>query len=42
VIGLEGLHLATDETSAEQGSLITSSGKSVHLDSGIKLLLITQ
>ena len=42
VFGLEGLHLATDETSAEKGSLITTSGKSVHLESGIKLLLLTQ
>jgi hypothetical protein len=42
VLGLEGLHLSTDATSAREGSLITSSGKSVHLDSGIKMLLVSE
>jgi hypothetical protein len=41
VIGLPGLHLATDETSAEKGSLITTSEKSVRLESGVKLLLLS-
>jgi hypothetical protein len=42
VWGLEGLHLSTDATSATEGSLITSSGKSVHLDSGIRMLLVSE
>jgi hypothetical protein len=42
VFGLEGLHLSTDATSATKGSLITSSGKSVHLDSGIRMLLVSE
>ena len=42
VLGLEGLHLSTDATSATEGSLVTSSGKSVHLDSGIRMLLVSE
>jgi hypothetical protein len=42
VFGLEGLRLSTDATSAREGSLITSSGKSVHLDSGIRMLLVSE
>jgi hypothetical protein len=42
VIGLDGVHLATDETSFEKGSLITASGKSLRLDAGVRLLLISQ
>jgi hypothetical protein len=42
VLGLEGLHLSTDATSATEGSLMTSSGKSVHLDSGIRMLLVSE
>jgi hypothetical protein len=42
VLGLEGLHLSTDATSATEGSLITSSGKSVHLDSGLRMLLVSE
>lgn len=42
VFGLEGLHLTTDATSATEGSQITSSGKSVHLDSGIRLILVAE
>jgi hypothetical protein len=42
VLGLQGLHLSTDATSAREGSLITSSGKSVHLDSGIRMLLVSE
>ncbi len=40
VFGLDGVHLATDPSSAAQGSLITSSGKNVRLDSGTRLLLV--
>jgi hypothetical protein len=42
VLGLEGLHLSTDASSATQGSLITSNGKSVHLDSGLRMLLVSE
>jgi hypothetical protein len=42
VFGMDGVHLATDASSATQGSLITSSAKTVHLDSGTRLLLIAQ
>jgi hypothetical protein len=42
VVGIEGLHLATDESSATEGSLITTTGKSVRLDGGIKLLLVSE
>ena len=41
VFGLDGVHLATDASNASQGSLITSSGKSMHLDSGTRLLLVS-
>jgi hypothetical protein len=40
VFGLDGLHLATDASNSAQGSLITSSGKNVRLDSGTRLLLV--
>lgn len=39
VVGLKGLSLASDATNATEGSVITSTGKSVHLDSGTQLLL---
>ena len=42
VYGIDGVHLATDASSATQSSLITCSGKAVHLDSGTRLLLIVQ
>jgi hypothetical protein len=42
VLGLAGLHLSTDRTSATEGSLVTSSGKSVHLDSGVRMLLVSE
>ena len=42
VIALPGLHLATDASSTKESSLITTSGKSVHLDSGIRLLLVSE
>jgi hypothetical protein len=41
-IGLEGLHLSTDASSATEGSLITTSGKSVRLDSGVRMLLVSE
>ena len=40
VFGLEGVHLAADAPGATQGTLITSSGKNVRLDSGTRLLLV--
>lgn len=42
VYGLEGLSLSTDASNMEQGSLVTSSGKSVQLESGTRLLLVAQ
>jgi hypothetical protein len=42
VFGLEGLNLNSATASSTQGSLITSSSKNVHLDSGTKLLLVAQ
>jgi hypothetical protein len=42
VWGLEELHLSTDASSATEGSLVTSSGKSVHLLSGIRMLLVSE
>ena len=42
VFGLEGLNLNAAAASSTQGSLITSTSKNVHLDSGTQLLLVTQ
>jgi hypothetical protein len=42
VFGLEGLNLNGAAASSTQGSLITSTSKNVHLDSGTQLLLVTQ
>jgi hypothetical protein len=42
VFGLEGLNLNSATSNRTQGSLITSSSKNVHLDSGTKLLLVEQ
>jgi hypothetical protein len=42
VFGLHGLNLNAAETGSAQGSLITSAGKNVHLDSGTRMLLVTQ
>lgn len=42
VFGLHGLDLKAAETGSAQGSLITSVGKNVHLDSGTRMLLVTQ
>jgi hypothetical protein len=39
VIGLSGLQLASQASSATQGSLITSSSKTVRLDGGTPMLL---
>ncbi|HJY85871.1 MAG TPA: hypothetical protein VKE24_03450, partial [Candidatus Acidoferrales bacterium] len=39
VIGLKGLSLASDSSSSSQGSLIVSSTRNVHLDSGTQLML---
>jgi hypothetical protein len=42
VFGLEGISLNSAATSNAGESLITSTGKNVHLDSGTKLLLVAQ
>jgi hypothetical protein len=42
VFGLEGLHLNSAVSSNTQGSLITSTSKNVHLDSGTQVLLVSQ
>jgi len=42
VFGLNGLNLNSATSSATQGSVITSSTKNVHLDSGTQLLLVAQ
>lgn len=42
VIGLQGLSLNSELSNATQGSLIVSSTKNVHLDSGTRMLLRVQ
>ena len=42
VFGLNGLNLNAAASNATEGSVITSGGKSVHLDSGTRMLLVTQ
>jgi hypothetical protein len=42
VFGLEGLNLNSAASNSTQGSLITSTSKNVHLDSGTQLLLVSQ
>jgi hypothetical protein len=42
VFGLEGLNLNAAAANSTQGSLITSTSRNVHLDSGTQLLLLTQ
>jgi hypothetical protein len=42
VFGLSGIRLVTDPANAATGPLISSSGKSVRLDSGTRLLLVAQ
>ena len=40
VFGLEGLNLNSAVSSSTQGSVITSTSKNVHLDSGTQLVLV--
>jgi hypothetical protein len=42
VYGLNGVQLMVDRSKANQGTVITSTGKNVHLDSGTRLLLVVQ
>jgi hypothetical protein len=42
VFGLEGLNLSSVASNSTQGSLITSTSRNVHLDSGTQLLLVSQ
>jgi hypothetical protein len=42
VFGLEGLNLNAAASNSTQGSLITSTSRNVHLDSGTQLLLVSQ
>jgi len=42
VFGLNGLNLNAAASNATQGSVVTSSGKNVHLDSGTRMLLVSQ
>ena len=42
VFGLNGLNLNAAASNATEGSVITSAGKNVHLDSGTRMLLVSQ
>jgi hypothetical protein len=42
VFGLNGLSLNTAASNATEGSVITSVGKNVHLDSGTRMLVVSQ
>jgi hypothetical protein len=42
VFGLNGLNLSSAASNATQGSVITSTGKNVHLESGTRMLLVSQ
>jgi hypothetical protein len=42
VFGLNGLNLNSAASNATEGSVITSAGKNVHLDSGTRMLLVSQ
>jgi hypothetical protein len=42
VFGLNGLNLNAAASNATEGSVITSAGKNVHLDSGTRMLLVAQ
>src|SRR6266513_5977525 len=42
VFGLNGLNLSAAGSNATEGSVITSAGKNVHLDSGTRMLLVSQ
>src|SRR5215472_3299436 len=42
VFGLNGLNLRAAASNSTEGSVITSAGKNVHLDSGTRMLLVTE
>jgi hypothetical protein len=42
VFGMNGLNLNSVATNGMQGSVITSTGKNVHLDSGTRMLMVTE
>jgi hypothetical protein len=42
VFGLNGLNLNAAASNATEGSVITYAGKNVHLDSGTRMLLVSQ
>jgi hypothetical protein len=42
VFGLNGLNLNSAASNGTQGSVITSAGKNVHLDSGTRMLLVSE
>ena len=42
VFGLNGLNLSAAASNSTEGSVITSAGKNVRLDSGTRILLVTQ
>ncbi len=42
VFGLHGLNLSAAGSNATEGSVITSAGKNVHLDSGTRMLLVSR
>jgi len=42
VFGLNGMNLNAAASNATEGSVITSAGKNVHLDSGTRMLLVSQ
>ncbi|HET6930120.1 MAG TPA: hypothetical protein VFI45_07345 [Candidatus Acidoferrum sp.] len=42
VFGLQGVNLSSATSGAAQGSVITSAGKNLHLDSGTQMLLVTR
>ena len=42
VFGMNGLNLNAAASNATQGSVITSAGKNVHLESGTRMLLVSQ
>jgi hypothetical protein len=42
VFGLNGLNLSSATSNSTRGSLITSAGKNVHLDSGTHMLLVSE
>jgi hypothetical protein len=42
VFGLNGLNLSSAASNGTQGSLITSTDKNIHLDSGTRMLLVAQ